>query len=99
MQFKAVRLAVLGALGLVAMLPASTAMSASGGGCQLDGTATLTPGLNSSSKPFNYSFSGALSQCQSSTAGTPTSGSVEAGKTVTRQVVNSITGATDTVTY
>src|SRR5207248_831954 len=39
------------------------------------------------------------SGCQSSEAGVPSSGTVEAGKTQTIQVKNSITGATDTVTY
>src|SRR5437764_3536522 len=100
MLHKSVRPALLGALVLAAVvLPTSSAMSASGGGCQLQGTANLNPGLSNSSQNFNYSFSGALSSCQSSTAGDPASGSVEAGKTVTAQVVNSITGATDTVTY
>jgi hypothetical protein len=96
---RALRLVVLGALGLIAVLPAAPAMSASGGGCQLQGNASFSPGLTNTSGNFSYSFAGGLTGCQSNVAGAPTSGSVEAGKTVTRQVVNSITGATDTVTY
>ena len=69
--------------GLVlAMLPAS-AGAASGGVCQLAGTAAFNPGLTNTSGNFGYSFSGALSGCQSSDATAPTSGNVEAGKTVT----------------
>jgi hypothetical protein len=74
-------------------------MAASGGGCQLQGTASFSPGLTNTAQNFTYSFAGSLSSCQSSVAGAPTSGTVEAGKTVTAQVHNSITGATDTVTY
>ena len=92
-------------LKTVAVLIAALAVSASpaaaqsGGGCDLEGTASFTPGLSSTAQNFAYSFAGDLSSCQSSVAGAPTAGTVEAGKTVTRQVVNSITGATDTVTY
>jgi hypothetical protein len=78
---------------------ASPAGAASGGGCDLEGTASFNPGLSSTAQNFAYSFAGDLSSCQSTVAGSPTSGTVEAGKTVTMQVVNSITGATDTVTY
>ena len=87
--------AVLMALGV----QAAPASAASGGGCRLQGTAGFSPGLSSTAQNFSYSFSGALSSCQSSDATAPTSGSVEAGKTVTRQVTNSVTGATDSVTY
>ena len=87
--------------GLVAMLaiavPSAGAQSL--GACQLDGTAQFSPGLSTSSQPFNYSFGGALEGCQSSQSGVPTSGTVSAGQTIAEQVTNSITGATDTVTY
>jgi hypothetical protein len=82
---------------LFAVVPAASAQSL--GGCQLEGTANLSPGLNASSQPFSYNFGGALSGCQSSQSGAPTSGTVSAGRTVAEQVVNSVTGATDTVTY
>jgi hypothetical protein len=85
------------ALSLLVLSPSASAQSV--GGCQLQGTANFSPGLNSSSQAFSYSFSGALSGCQSSESGVPTSGTVSAGKTLTEQVKNSITGATDTVTY
>src|ERR1700694_1871184 len=77
----------------------SAASAQTGGGCQLQGTADFSPGLSNSSQNFSYSFAGALSSCQSNVSGAPTSGTVQAGKTVTEQVKNSITGATDTVTY
>lgn len=85
------------AMALFAIVPSAFASSA--GGCQLQGTANFSPGLNSSAQPFSYNFGGNLSGCQSSEAGVPTSGAVEAGKTVAEQVKNAITGATDTVTY
>jgi hypothetical protein len=94
-----IAIALLG--GLVAMLAvaATSAGAQSVGGCQLDGTAQFSPGLSTTSQPFAYSFGGALEGCQSSESGAPTSGSVSAGQTIDKQVTNSITGATDTVTY
>jgi hypothetical protein len=80
-------------------LTAAPASGAAGGGCDLEGTASFSPGLSSTAQDFAYSFAGGLTGCQSSDASAPTSGTVEAGKTVTMQVTNSITGATDTVTY
>jgi hypothetical protein len=85
------------ALTLFVFAPAALAQSA--GGCQLQGTANFSPGLNSSTQAFSYNFGGGLSGCQSSESGVPTSGTVAAGQTLTEQVKNSITGATDTVTY
>ncbi len=87
--------AVIAALAAMA----SPASGASGGGCQLQGTASFSPGLSSTAQNFAYSFAGGLTGCQSSVAGSPTSGTVEAGKTVTMQVTNTITGATHPVTY
>jgi hypothetical protein len=77
----------------------STASAQSVGGCQLQGTATFSPGLNASSQPFSYGFTGNLSGCQSTQSGVPTAGTVSAGQQLTEQVTNSVTGATDTVTY
>jgi hypothetical protein len=72
------------ACALVALAVAPAAASAqSAGGCQLQGTANISPGLGSTAQPFSYSFSGALSSCQSSESGVPTSGTVEAGKVIT----------------
>lgn len=94
------RFALLGIVAAaIAAAAAGPAGAASGGGCQLQGSGSFNPGLGASSKAFTYSFSGNLTGCQSSTAGAPATGTVEAGKTVTAQVVNSTTGATDTVTY
>jgi hypothetical protein len=87
--------ACLAAMALVA--PAASAQSV--GGCQLQGTGNFSPGLGSNSQPFTYSFGGNLSGCQSSQSGVPLSGTEAAGQTLTEQVHNSVTGATDTVTY
>src|SRR4051794_12719277 len=73
----------LSAVALMGLALAGSASAATSGGCHLQGQASFSPGLNSSSQPFSYSFGGQLSSCQSNTAGTPTSGSVEAGKVYT----------------
>jgi hypothetical protein len=91
-------LALTGCVVAMALF-ASSAMAQSVGGCQLQGTANFSPGLNASSQPFSYGFTGSLSGCQSSQSGAPTSGTVSAGQTLTEKVTNSVTGATDTVTY
>jgi hypothetical protein len=72
-------LVCLGAM-LFVVVPSAGAQSL--GGCQLQGTANFTPPLNNNTQNFSYSFTGALSGCQSSTSGAPTSGSVEAGRTL-----------------
>ena len=92
-------LALLGSLVAVLAVGVPSAGAQSFGGCQLQGEAGFSPGLNSSSQAFAYSFAGNLEGCQSSQSGAPASGTVSAGKTLTEQVTNSITGATDTVTY
>jgi hypothetical protein len=92
-------MAGLGWVVMTAFVIAPSAIASSVGGCQLQGTASFSPGLSSSAQSFAYSFGGNLSGCQSSEAGVPTSGAVEAGKTLVEQVKNSKTGATDTVTY
>jgi hypothetical protein len=76
---------VFGSLvGLAAMLAVVSAAGAQSlGGCQLAGTANFSPGLSINSQNFTYNFSGSLSGCQSSQSGVPTSGSVEAGRTIT----------------
>lgn len=91
-------LALIGCLATFALfVPSASAQSI--GGCQLQGTASFSPGLGAGSAPFSYSFGGNLSGCQSSQSGAPTSGTESAGQTLTEKVTNSITGATDTVTY
>ena len=60
-----------------------SAFGASAGGCQLQGTASFSPGLNANAQNFTYSFNGGLSGCQSSQAGAPASGTVSAGEIVT----------------
>ena len=66
---------------LFAVAPAAEAQSL--GGCQLQGTANFSPGLTNNAQNFSYNFAGGLSGCQSSTSAAPTSGSVEAGRTIT----------------
>jgi hypothetical protein len=56
--------------------PASAAPNA--GGCHLQGTASFSPGLTNTAQNFNYSFTGNLTDCQSSTGG-PATGTVFAG--------------------
>jgi len=73
--------AVVAALCAIAF--ASSASAASGGGCQLKGTASFTPGLSTTSQPFTYSFGGNLTGCQSTEAGAPATGTVQAGGTYT----------------
>ena len=85
------------ALAFCVLAQAASAQSI--GGCELQGSASFSPGLGTSSQAFSYSFSGKLAGCASSESGAPASGTVEAGKTLSEQVKNSITGATDTVTY
>jgi hypothetical protein len=95
------KLALLGvvAAGVAAAL-AGPAGAASGGGCQLQGTANFAPGLGATSQHFAYSFAGDLTGCQSTTAGVPTSGHVEAGKVIAVQVPNTDgTTGTHTVHY
>jgi hypothetical protein len=71
-------------IGVAALLVfAPSAPAASGGACQLKGTASFGSGLNTTAKPFDYSFHGDLSNCQSSVAGSPTSGTVLAGEVYT----------------
>jgi hypothetical protein len=72
---------VVAALTALALAPAAPATS--GGGCQLKGTASFSPGLNTTSQPFTYSFSGDLTGCQSTEAGSPATGRVQAGGTYT----------------
>jgi hypothetical protein len=68
---------------LCAFTFASGASAASGGGCQLKGTASFTPGLSTTSQPFTYSFGGDLTGCKSTDAAAPATGVVRAGGTYT----------------
>src|SRR2546428_7636336 len=80
-MFRRLLFLALGVAALLALAP--TAFAASGGGCQLQGTASFTPGLNNNAQNFAYSFNGNLTGCQSSEAGAPASGAVSAGEAVT----------------
>ena len=56
------------------------AAAAGGGGCQLSGTANLSPGLTTASQSFTYTFSGTLT-CAGNAGGSPAqlTGTVFAG--------------------
>jgi hypothetical protein len=64
---------------LMAFLPfGGSALAANAGGCQLHGTASFAPPLTNTAQDFSYTFTGSLSNCQSS-AGGPATGTVFAG--------------------
>ena len=65
----------MSAMALLGLALTGSASAATSGGCHLQGQASFDPGLNTSSRPFTYSFGGQLSNCQSNTPGTPASGS------------------------
>jgi hypothetical protein len=71
------------AAGIALLAFAPSAPAASGGACQLKGTASFGSGLGTTAQPFDYSFNGDLSNCQSNVAGAPTSGTVSAGEVYT----------------
>lgn len=73
--------AVGAVLALLVMAPA--AVGATGGGCQLQGTASFSPGLNANAQHFSYSFGGNLSNCKSNDSTAPATGSVSAGQVET----------------
>jgi hypothetical protein len=68
------------AVGVMALAGGAVPASAqSGGGCALQGSASFSPGLSTTAQNFSYSFSGSLSNCQSSASAAPASGTVFAG--------------------
>ena len=73
-------LALAGAFAVAAFVSfgASASAAPNGGGCQLHGTASFTPGLTNTAQAFSYSFTGNLTNCQSSSGG-PATGTVFAG--------------------
>jgi hypothetical protein len=68
---------------VAALILVPTASAQSGGGCQLDGTASFSPGLGTAAQDFTYAFGGSLTNCQSSESGAPASGTVSAGNVYT----------------
>jgi hypothetical protein len=69
-------------LALLVFAPVAPAAS-TGGGCQLQGTASFSPGLGANAQNFTYSFGGNLTGCQSNVSGSPATGTVSAGQAVT----------------
>jgi hypothetical protein len=76
-----------------------TAAGPSGGECQLQGQANISPGLNSSSQAFSYNFAGNLTSCQSNVAGAPTAGTVGAGNVVAENVTVTTSGGPVAATF
>ena len=77
------RLIGLTVVAAAALGVTAPAQAQSVGGCQLSGTAAFSPGLSNTAQNFTYSFGGDLSGCQSSEAGAPATGTVEAGRVLT----------------
>jgi hypothetical protein len=71
-------LAVTAALVALGSFAGSASAAPNGGGCQLHGSAALSPGLSNTAQNFSYSFTGDLTNCQSSSGG-PATGTVFAG--------------------
>jgi hypothetical protein len=71
-------LTVTSAFMVLVPLAGSASAAPNGGGCQLHGTANISPGLSNTAQNFTYSFTGNLTNCQSSSGG-PASGTVFAG--------------------
>jgi hypothetical protein len=71
-------LAVTSAFMALVPLVGSASAAPNGGGCQLHGTANISPGLTTTAQDFSYTFTGNLTNCQSSSGG-PASGTVFAG--------------------
>jgi hypothetical protein len=69
---------VTSAFLILVPLVGSASAAPNGGGCQLHGTANISPGLTNTAQNFTYTFTGSLSNCQSSSGG-PASGTVFAG--------------------
>jgi hypothetical protein len=71
------RVLILMALaGVLALIPASSASAQRGGTCALGGNANFSPGLTATPSAVSYTFTGSLSNCQST--GTATSGTISA---------------------
>jgi len=73
----ALGLAAIGA-ATFALIPGATAAT-NGGTCTLSGNANFSPNLTSNTANFTYSFTGSLTNCQSSVSGAPSSGTIAVG--------------------
>jgi hypothetical protein len=82
-------------IGGVVALPAS---AQEGAVCQLAGGATFSPGLSTTSQAFTFSFTGTLSNCQSTVSGL-TGGSIAASGSGSGTCANSTATGTATVTW
>jgi len=76
---RSLSLAIAGAAcTAAAAFPVSASAAPAGGGCALQGTAKFAPNGPGTSSSFGYSFSGALSNCESNVSA-PATGSISAG--------------------
>jgi hypothetical protein len=87
-------IAIATATGTGLALDAASAAPA-GGVCTLHGSATFSPNGPGNLDTFGYSFSGDLSNCQS-TGGSPASGSIGAGQVLTETVPLTVTNPDNT---
>ena len=79
-------LGCIGCLAITLLVLAPSAFAQSLGSCQLQGTASFSPGLSASAQPFSYSFTRQPHRLSIQPSGTPSTGTVGAGRTLTEQV-------------
>ncbi len=90
---------LLACIGCLVVTSSALASAETADACLLQGSASFTPGLSTTTGFFEYTMDGTLSHCHSGKSGVPESGTFEAGQIIPEQVNNSITGATETVLY
>jgi hypothetical protein len=74
---------VVALAGIIGLIPAASASAQGGGACTLQGNAAFSPGLTGTpSTSVSYTFTGTLSNCQS-TDSTLTSGTISASGSAT----------------
>jgi hypothetical protein len=72
---------VVAAAGFV-LIGAVSALAQSGGFCELTGTANISPGLSTTAGNLTFTFSGALSNCESNVPNAPTQGTATIGQAI-----------------
>jgi hypothetical protein len=86
------------ACAVIGALAAAGPAMAADGGCQLSGTANFTSPLGTTAHDFGYSFTGTLTNCKSTDASWPASGTIESNVPITSGGVTYQPDATDTGT-
>ena len=90
-------LVAVGALVTVLLVAGGSSSAATTGGCLLQGTANLTPGLTKTAKPTTYTFTGKFSNCKGT--GKVTGGTVTASGSGTASCTANTTSGTATVSW